>query len=69
MVEPGEPVRIRIALPRRMQLRGGRTWAAFSVEEAGAARVDGAILGAGVEVAAGATVEAGSVIGAGERVG
>jgi DNA invertase Pin-like site-specific DNA recombinase len=46
VIEPGEPPHIRVALPRRMQLRGGRTWALFSVSQTAKPRVDQALVAA-----------------------
>lgn len=46
VMEPGEPRRIRVALPRRMQLRGGRTWAVFNATEAPRTRIDPALVSA-----------------------
>jgi DNA invertase Pin-like site-specific DNA recombinase len=46
VMEPGEPPSLRVALPRRMQLRGGRTWAVFSAAEAARPRVDQALVSA-----------------------
>ena len=43
VVEPGEEPRLRIALPRRMQLRGGRTWAIFSAAMSDSPSVDQAL--------------------------
>jgi site-specific DNA recombinase len=46
VLEPGEPAAVRVALPRRMQLRGGRTWAVFSLAEASQPRIDPAMVAA-----------------------
>ena len=46
VVEPTSPPALRISLPRRMQLRGGRTWITAQGDGLAPARPDAALIGA-----------------------